>query len=467
MNNLRSCLTAACMAVLSLNVQAQEPGRADYIFYFIGDGMGMGHVLASETYNRMVRGSDEPLLMMRFPVIGVSTTWSASSPVTDSAAAGTALATGVKTKNGMLGMGPDTTSVESIASKLFKEGYGVGIVTSVYPDDATPGAFFAHQPTRANYLEIGLEAAASGYQFIGGSNLRRVKDASGKSTGLIEAFAENGVDYVRGAAAAAASTSERVFMVNDDSVHISNIGFTIDSIEGVLTLPLMTRTCLNHLERWTPSKFFMMVEGGNIDHAGHSNDGGTIIKEIFNFNDAIEVAYDFYKSHPDNTLIVVTADHDTGGMSIGNAHVGYNMFPQYFDYQKVSKERFNEECKAILRSRRVFTWEDMREMLNRQLGFWGGVPVNEQQTELLKKTFEKTFELRNSEEQHTLYASFDEFTATVFKVLNDIGGVGWIDTSHTGGYVPVYAIGVGAEKFSGIHDNTELPVLIEEAAGLR
>lgn len=460
----RQLLTAVLAAIGILSAQSQDAPK--YIFYFIGDGMGMGHVMSAETYNRVVLGNDKPLLMMQFPVAGLITTYSASSPVTDSAAAGTALATGHKTKNGMLGMNADTVAVQSVAAELFAKGYGIGIVTSVYPDDATPGAFFAHQPTRRNTFEIGLEAAASGYEFIGGSNLRSVKDKEGKSTGLLEAFATNGVDYVRGAEAAAASTSRRIFMVNTDSIDISNIGYTIDSIPGVLTLPLMTQTCLDHLEKWTPDAFFMMVEGGNIDHAAHSNDGGAVIKEILNFNQAIEIAYNFYLAHPNETMIVITADHDTGGMAIGNKYLGYNMKPQYFDFQRISKDRFADECEAILRSRRIFTWQDMEDMLKEQLGFWTNVPVTEKQTALLKEKFEKTFELRNSADQKTLYANFDEFTDAVFNVLNDIAGVGWIASSHTGGYVPVYAIGTGAEQFVGIHDNTDIPAIIRRTVGL-
>ena len=146
-----------------------------YIFYYIGDGMGMGQVMGAEAYNRTVLGNNDHLLMMQFPVSAVSTTFSASSPVTDSAAAGTALATGNKTNNGMLGMTPDSTSVTSIAKTLFDDGYGIGLVTSVYPDDATPGAFYTHVPSRSMYYEIGKDAASCGYDFIGGSNLRGIK----------------------------------------------------------------------------------------------------------------------------------------------------------------------------------------------------------------------------------------------------------------------------------------------------
>lgn len=117
-----------------------------YIFYFIGDGMGMSQAMAAEAYNRTVLNNTTPILMMQFPVASASTTYSASSPVTDSAAAGTALATGHKTRNGMLGVTPDTVSVQSVAKELFDRGYGVALVTSVPPDDATPGAFYAHVP---------------------------------------------------------------------------------------------------------------------------------------------------------------------------------------------------------------------------------------------------------------------------------------------------------------------------------
>ena len=125
--------TAAAIIIGAASISASSP---KYIFYYIGDGMGMGQVMGAEVYNRTVKGSDDNLLMMRFPVSSVATTYSASSPVTDSAAAGTALSSGVKTNNGMLGVTPDSTAVNSIAKTLFDDGYGVGIVTSVYPDDA-------------------------------------------------------------------------------------------------------------------------------------------------------------------------------------------------------------------------------------------------------------------------------------------------------------------------------------------
>ncbi|MCH5224969.1 MAG: alkaline phosphatase [Muribaculaceae bacterium] len=464
MFKIKSAFLASILFFGISHLNAQESPK--YIFYFIGDGMGMGHVAATQAYQRMILGKEEPLLMMQFPVAGMLTTHSASSPVTDSAAAGTALATGHKTKNGMLGMDTDSVAVESIAAQLFSKGYGVGLVTSVPPDDATPGAFYAHVPNRGMYYDITVQAAQSGYQFLGGSKLRGTTDKDGNPNDLLEVLKEYNMEYVKGADAARSSTSERILMVNPEGIDTYQIGYTIDSIPGALTLPEMTDVCLSHLMKWSPEKFFMMVEGGNIDYTGHSNDGGAAIKEILNFDQTLRLAYDFYNEHPEETLIIVTADHDTGGLAIGSLFTGYNMQPQYIDYQKISKDRFNEECRAILKSRRVFTWEDMRDMLKEQLGFWAGVPVTEKQTAMLEEKFTKTFEMRNSEDQKTLYQNFDEFSTAVFNVFNEICGIGWVTYNHTGNYVPVYSIGVDADKFGGLHDNTNIPMILREITGI-
>lgn len=431
MNFKKLIIVAVTVAAVFAASAADSPR---YVFYFIGDGMGLGHVNAAQAYNRIVRGNKEPLMMMQFPVASVATTYSASWPVTDSAAAGTALATGHKTANGMLGMTPDTVAVQSIAADLFRNGWGVGIVTSVTPDDATPGAFYAHQPSRSRYFEIGKQALESGYQFIAGSTLRGTKDKEGNPTGLVELFRENEVDVAYGTAGLEKSMAERILLLNPENVRSHNIGYTIDSIQGVLNLPDMTRSCLAHLEKTSPEHFFMMVEGGNIDHAAHANDGGTVIKEIINFNEAIGVAYKFYLAHPEETLIVVTADHDTGGMSFDfkwGADLGA------IDYQRVSKDRFSDWCRGLLKSRRNFTWEDMKEYLSENLGFWTGVPVTEQETEKLRAAFDKTFEMRNSADQKTLYNTFNEFAVAVFNVLNEHAGVSFTTTSHAGNLVPV------------------------------
>lgn len=449
---LRSVLAAVAIAASLFAAKAQSP---KYIFLYIGDGMGMGPVVAAETYNRTILRSDKPLTMMQMPVVGWCMTYSASSDITDSAAAGTALSTGTKTRNGMLGMAPDTTEVYSVARQLKDMGYGVGVVTSVAPDDATPGAFYAHVPSRKMYYEIGSQMAASGYDFVAGGGLRGTV-ADGKPTDLLSKFDAAGVQIVRGPEAIQTIESDKVLLLNPEGTKEWNIGYTIDSIAGVLSLPLIVETGLKHLERTSPERFFMMVEGGNIDHALHANDGGAALKEILNFDQSLALAYDFYLRHPDETLIVVTADHDTGGMAM-IAPSGAKGGLGNIDFQKVSKEEFSDYCKSILRSRMIYRWEDMRKYLADNLGFFTHIRLDEKQEESLRALFDKTFGMRNSADQQTLYASFNEFAVEVFRIFNDAAGLAFTTTSHSGNAVPVFAVGAGAERLKGFNNNVDIP----------
>lgn len=429
-----------------------------YIFYYIGDGMGMGPVMAAESYWRDIRGEKTPLTMMQMPVVGWTRTFSASSPVTDSAAAGTALSTGAKTRNGMLGQDADSTDVISIA-RIFKDrGMGVGVITSVAADDATPGAFYAHVPYRKMFYDIDCDLAASGYDFIAGAGIQGLTDKKGHPTDVSDRLKAEKVQIVRGPGEIGKIGDGRVLLLNYEGSEPSNIGYTIDSIgSATLNLPQMTRACLAHLERRSPDGFFMMVEGGNIDHALHGNDGGAAIKEVLNFDEALAVAFDFYKAHPEETLIVVTADHDTGGMTVGNSYLSYDARLGLFDSQRISKEAFNTYCKSLPDNGKNYTWDEMKNFLSEKLGFFGAVEVSGEQERELQKRFEETFHLHSSTDQKTLYASFNAFAVEVFRILNNAAGIGFTTTSHTGNPVPVFAAGVGADAFKGFNNNSELP----------
>lgn len=433
-----------------------------YLFYFIGDGMGMGQVMAADTYRRIALGSDTPMVMMQFPYSGILTTYSASSTVTDSAAAGTALATGHKTNNGVLGLNADSVAVNSIASILHDQGWGVGLVTSVAPDDATPGAFYAHVPNRGMYYEIGRQAADSGYEFIAGSCWRGATDKAGNPTDLLEYISSKGVDLVTDVAKARSSDKKRVFLYSDNPFNSSNVGFTIDSIPGALTLPEMTEAAIEHLMKVSPDKFFMMVEGGNIDHVGHGNDGATVAVEVVNFDRALGKAYEFYKQHPEETVIIVTADHETGGMSIGNGHVGYTSHTEYIPYQRMSKDMFSRQGEELLK-KGIPSWEEVKQFTAERTGLWSRVPVSEKQEKKLRALYAKAVEGNEKQSgEKTLYASYSALASEIFKVLNTNQGFGWTTGSHTGNPVPVYAIGKGMEQFAKWLDNTQIaPALLE------
>lgn len=455
-----SILLAAAALFNANPAQAADnavPKAPRYIFYYIGDGMGFNHVLNAQIYSNEVLGNDSTLTMLTLPVASMARTHSASTDVTDSAAAGTALATGHKTRNNMLGMAPDTTAVTSIAKTLFDKGWGVGLVTTVAIDDATPGAFYANVPSRSEYMTIGRKLAESGYQFAAGAGLRAARDKDGRKTPLLDYFAEQGVTVASGVEGLEVE-ADRLLVLSPDTVKTWNVGYTIDSIPGALTLPAMTAAGIRQLQRVSPDRFFLMVEGGNIDHAGHANDGGTILREVINFDESLRLAYDFYLAHPDETLIVVTADHETGGLSLGTTTSGYALYPQVAAAQKVSKEEFGEYVKSLAHDRRIYRWPDMEEYLAENLGFGSAVKLTDEETAELAEMFEALVEGRNSAaDQETLYATFNGFTARVFELLNDKAGMGFTTIKHTGAMVPVFAIGVGADLFKGVNDNTDLP----------
>lgn len=455
MNIIRRILSALILPACFMSLQAADAPK--YIFYYIGDGMGFNHILNAQMFSDEVLRADSTLTMLRFPVASMARTHSASSDVTDSAAAGTALATGRKTRNNMLGMDADTVAVTSIAKTLFDKGWGVGLVTTVAIDDATPGAFYAHVPSRSEYMTVGRQLAESGYQYAAGAGLRAARDKDGARTPLLDYFAEQGVTVACGPEGLA-TEADRLLVLSNDTVKTWNVGYTVDSIPGALTLPAMTAAGIRQLSRVSPDRFFMMVEGGNIDHAGHANDGGTIMREVINFDQSLALAWQFYLAHPDETLIVVTADHETGGMSIGTTTTGYSVRPAVAAAQKVSKEEFSEYVKSLARDRRVYHWPDMEEYLAENLGFGSAVKLTPEETAELSEMFENMMAGRNSApDQETLYATFDGFSARVFELLNDKAGLGFTTIKHTGAPVPVFAVGVGASEFSGVNDNTDLP----------
>lgn len=461
--DIRKLFLGAALAA-GMVLHAEDAPR--YIFYYIGDGMGISPLMTAQAYNREVLKNDKPLQMLQFPVASFAMTYSANSPVTDSAAAGTALSTGTKTKNSMLGMSPDTVAVTSVAHQLKDMGYGVGIITSVGLDDATPGAFYAHVANRQMRYDIDIAAAKSGYDFMAGAGLAGFTDKSGNPTDVEAVLSENGVQLVRGLDGIQQINSDKVMLLAEADRPNYNIGYTIDSVAGVLTLPIITQTCLDHLTAKTPDKFFMMVEGGNIDHALHGNDAGAAIKEILNFNEALALAYNFYLKHPDETLILVTADHDTGGMSYVKSRLKLDNPLSIFDYQKVSKEAFSEYCKSLLKDRRIYKWEDMQEYLEENLGLFTHIPVSDEKLEQLKSMFEKTFEMRNTSDQKTLYASFNSFAVAVFDLINDAAGTIFTTTSHSANPAPVFAVGVGSDKFKQLNNNNELPEILREIVGI-
>ncbi len=207
----------------------------------------------------------------------------------------------------------------------------------------------------------------------------------------------------------------------------------------------------------------MMVEGGKIDYACHANDAATVFKETIDFDEAVRVAYEFYEQHPDETLIVITADHETGGIVLGRGP--YELHTDLFKYQKMSAEAYTAHLSRMQKKLGdKFTWDIVKKDLTDHWGFWRDVKLNEHQTKRMERTYEE-FVAGKEKQNANMYASLGGIADAARRTLAECALVGWQSGGHSNGYVPVFAIGADAELFGGKMDNTEIPVRIAKAAG--
>ena len=459
------------MFLFALTLPAQ--GKAKYVFYFIGDGMGVNQVNAAETYLGALQGriGIEPLCFPSFPYSAFVNTQSATNGVTDSAAGGTALACGQKTKNGTLGMLKDlTTSVSSIADWARNSGAAVGITTSVAIDHATPAAFYAHVKERHEQYTIGRQLVESANDFYAGSDFTIPTDPEyPNGPTLYEEACSKGFTISRGYAdyqKRAANAKKMILLQSEEASKADrySIPYALDRKDGDLTLTDITRAGIDFLMKKQGEKngFFMMIEGGKIDWACHANDLA-FIPELIDMDNAVKVAYDFYKQHPDETLIIVTADHETGGIVLSRGLYEINLAA--VGNQRITIEKLGKELHKMhdVKGDKL-VWDDVKTFLAENFGFWDKISLTDEQTQRLVSSFKKIMD-GTSKDQRTLYQNDDELAVTVLNIMSECAQVGWHVTSHSNGYVPCFAIGAGAEQIHGRIDNTEIPKIVAKAAG--
>jgi alkaline phosphatase len=305
-------------------IEAAPPARtpAQAIILFIGDGMGEAHRTAARW---SVAGQSGALAMDRLPAVGWSRTANAGGAVTDSAAGATAIATGVKTNNGVVGMDPDGNSLTTILEQAQARGMAVGLVTTTQMAHATPAAFAAHVPSRYQMIDIAGQMLANEVDVLlgGGEDeflpltVTGAYPQVGKRTdgrNLIDEAIAAGYTYVYSATALAAvdpgSTPRLLGLFADEGLPRPHSP----------SLAEMTGTAIDILSQ-DPDGFFLLVEGGQIDWAAHDNDAATVISDTLAFDQAVAVAQSYALTATD-TLIIVTADHETGGMSVSLASSG-------------------------------------------------------------------------------------------------------------------------------------------------
>lgn len=415
-----------------------------YIFYFIGDGMGPSHVLGTELYLgelQGVIGRPQKLCFTQFPESAFVTTYSATNGVTDSAASGTALSTGNKTYNAAIGVGRDTVEVYSVAADLADKGMAIGVATTVPINHATPSAFYAHNMSRHNYDEIAPWMLEAGYDFYAGGDVKGYdetrKNVYDKAKEQGYAIARGYNDYL-----AKAEGAEKIMLYQKDVA--TELPYAINRTEKDLTLAQITAAGIDFLEEKSKKGFFMMIEGGKIDYAAHNDDGATVFQEVLDFDAAVAVAYEFYKKHKDETLIIVTADHETGGLVLGYRG-DYTLNLKALSSQKVSVERMIE----ILQAEKETTWERLEQLVKENIG----VGIRNKKA--------------NGERVTVDYDLAREIAYNAVYDLNRSAALSWASGNHSGTFVPLFAIGKGADMFNGVIDNTDIPKIIRQLKGVK
>lgn len=297
---MKKLVFSICMMFIALTAGAQT--EVKNVIYMIGDGMGLTHLTAT----MLAKGS--PLAIQRAQYTGLQSTWSADNEVTDSAASGTALATGTKTFNGAIGVDVNKQPLENIRERAEKAGMSTGVVATYSVTNATPAAFVAHNVSRSNEFEIAEDYLRSNIDvFFGGGVRFFEKREDGRN--LSEEMRKKGYIIVHSMDELKKAPRRAMIgaLLADNALPRHSKG------RGEM-LPEATAIALEILSR-NPNGFFVMIEGSQINGGGHDNNGEEVVSETMDFDNAVKVALDFADRNP-GTLVVITADHETGGMTL-------------------------------------------------------------------------------------------------------------------------------------------------------
>ena len=487
---------AACSAQPSASVNAPKVNFAStastlsdapkYVFLFIGDGMSYPQFQAAADYlgavadddyeqalpsvsyadrNGAVLDGPQSLCFMDFEAAGSAVTYDACSFAPDSASTATSIATGEKTYSGMINV--DTTgqkAFETIAEKLHEQkGWEVGIISSVNLNHATPAAFYAHQSSRNNYYEIGMELVASDFEYFAGGGLLK-PTGDGTQTNLYDLAAKAGYKVAESQSEAAAidADDEKVLIIDEHLADSDAMSYEMDRKDGEWALADYVAKGIEVLDN--DNGFFMMCEGGKIDWACHANDAGATVTDTLALADAVQVAVDFAKAHPTETLILVTGDHETGGLSIGYAGTDYDTYLDNLTNQKISYAQFDEQYVANYKANKTpfeTAMADVEKLFGLKMTGEADdrLVLTDYEIERLRAAYELAMsdkEVEYTQEQSVLYGSYNPFSVTVTHILNNKSGIDFTSYSHTGLPVAVFADGIGAQSFNGYYDNTDI-----------
>ncbi|WP_432665600.1 alkaline phosphatase [Wukongibacter baidiensis] len=433
-----------------------------YVFYFIGDGMGSNQKLISQYYKQHIESDDTAKLLMNdLPITSLVTTQSADSLISDSAASATALATGKKTNNRVISIGPDgKTPYKTLLEAAEKKGMATGLISDVSIVDATPASFAAHVKSRKMKDEIAVQYLYKGIEYIAGGGAQSfIPQSETGSTrrdnrNLLKEFKAKGYTII--------NTREELYDMDLNSIDkvlglfsLSYFPMDIDrQNEQGSNKPSLAEMLVAGIKVLSKEKegFFVVVEGGKIDYAGHSSDLPALVYEVFGLDEAIQVAFKFYEQHPKETLIVVAADHETGGLTLGlekkdinldaidgvTASVFGEIYPRY--------QNNPDDIKGLV--------EYIEKVYDIKLSKGEKVKLTRELSQISSKKYDNKFE------------KLGDFGSAISQIISKMTNIGWCSSWHTADAVPVTAIGMKSELFVGNKDNTDIAKSIAKAVGL-
>lgn len=322
----KSALIIILLALPLAGLQARAP---KFVFLMFGDGMGINHLALTENYDAYKAGLNyggKRLNFREFPYFNLCETQSAGASVTGSSEAATALFCGEKTLAGMVGVTPDGKPVESVMSKLHKKGYRAGVMSTDPINHATPAAMYAHSKSRGAFRDITKDLPASGFEFFAGYSFSDFNDVE-DGLNATDYLASKGYPTYYGTdefEARDRQLSHAILVHERCRLRTSpitaemdiNKDYTLDDDTTNVDLARMLDCCLEMFGDKKP--FIVLCEEGSIDHAAHLNFPMAVVNGVHKLEAAVGRALEFYRKHPKETLIVVLADHDTGGISFGH-----------------------------------------------------------------------------------------------------------------------------------------------------
>ena len=439
----KKCWLLAIVFMVVLSLAAAED-RAKYVFLFVGDGMG-------ENIRKFYQNEYPDSSFEKFPVIVRTGTNNYKDGLTDSAASGTAIACGIKTYNGAVGVDANGRPVTSLAKIMRDKGYSVGIITSVGLNDATPGAHYANRLSRKDYMGVMSDLYASDFDFFAGGYLlpevnKKNKEAYpvkdyGKLLKLVK------YDLVTKYEFNEKTPKKRVVFLGSMEPKWPKRGVDRHFLKEV------TEFAISSLEK-NPKGFFMLIEGGAIDHRAHGNDLAGTMRETRELDMAVRSALDFWEKHPRETLIVVTSDHDTGGLNI-DAIKKADLWQKQPNRAGDVEYHFKKRLK-----------KDSDEQLIKFLAdyfFMGELTADEMKSMQEAMKVQRDPQARKKKNYRSMYRSYNPVVIQMMRLRDARHGVSWTGFNHTNRKVLTNAQGAGQDYFKNVKENSDISHAISMA----